>query len=197
MRKRGIFVACIGIGMLVISLVGAGTIINKSDSKEFSIANILEGMFDQVTEKTHLQARQSVSFTFDAPADTKTLMWGIQIIDYKAGDKVDITVSNIYGDVLGKFNSDQAVKFETMKIEKSDTYTFNVENKGTKDIDVIMMFTKNPEESARFQDPNSPFSRTLVPLATLGILMFAGFAAIIIGVIITVIDYRKKQSEFT
>lgn len=197
MKKRGIFVVCIGVGMLLLSLVGAGTIISKSNSNEFSIANILEGMFDQVTEKTHIEKKQSISFTFDAPPDTKTLMWGIQIIDYKPGDKVDITVSNIYGDILGQFNSAQAVKFETMKIEKSDTYTFNVENKGAGDIDVIMMFTKNPEESQRFQGPDSPFSKTLVPLAVLGILMFAGFAAVIIGVIITVIDYRKKQSEFT
>jgi hypothetical protein len=58
------------------------------------------------------------------------------------------------------------------------------------------MFTKNPEDSDKFSDPNSPLSKTLIPLAISGILLIVGIVIIIAGVVILIIDYRKKESEF-
>jgi hypothetical protein len=84
--------------------------------------------------------------------------------------------------------------FETTVVETSDSYSFNVENKGERPINAVMMFAKNPDDSEKFNDPDSPLSKTLIPLAVSGLLLFLGTAVIIIGLVILIIDYRKKQS---
>lgn len=198
MKKRGIYIASGGVAMVVVSFAVAMSIVNETGSLdgEFSLPDILEGMFDQVSEKTQISPGESVSFPFDASEDTEMLLWGIQILDYQSGDSISISISNIYGDDFGKFSSSQPAVFETMQVEKADTYSFNVENTGPRSITTVMMFTKNPEDSDKFSDPNSPLSKTLMPLAVSGILLFVGIAIIVVGVVILVIDYRKKQSEF-
>lgn len=198
MKKRGIYIAAGGVAMVVVSFAVAMSIVNETGSLdgEFSLPDILEGMFDQVSEKTQISSGESVSFPFDASEDTKMLLWGIQILDYQSGDSISISISNIYGDDFGEFSSNQPAVFETMQVEKADTYSFNVENTGPRSITTVMMFTKNPEDSDKFSDPNSPLSKTLMPLAVSGILLFVGIVIIVVGVIILIIDYRKKQSEF-
>jgi hypothetical protein len=197
MKKRGLYVAGGGIAMIIISFVVATSIISESGTigGEFSLPDLLQGMFDEVSDKVQISPGESFSFSFDASTDTQALLWGIQILDYESGDVAQITISNIYGDEFGKFRLNQPAMFETMKIEKSDIYNFNVENTGARKIAVVMMFTKNPEESERLVDPNSPLSKTLVPLAISGIMLFVGIAVAIVGVIILIVDYRKKQSE--
>lgn len=197
MKKRGLYVACGGVAMIIISFVVATSIISESGTIEgqFSLPDLLQGMFDEVSDKVQISPGESFSFSFDASTDTQVLLWGIQILDYKSGDVAQITISNIYGDEFGKFRLNQPAMFETMKIEKNDIYNFNVENTGTRQIAVVMMFTKNPEESERLVDPNSPLSKTLVPLAISGIMLFVGIAVAIVGVIILIVDYRKKRSE--
>ena len=199
MKKRGIYIAAGGIVMMIASFAVAMSIIDETGSLDggFSLPDILEGMFDQVSEKTQINPGESVSFTFDASTGTTMLLWGIQVLDYQSGDEVSVSISNIYGDNFGSFSSDQPALFETMKIEKSDIYSFNVENKGARQITTVMMFTKNPEDSEKFSDPNSPLSKTLVPLAVSGIMLVVGILVVIMGVIILIIDYRKKRySEF-
>lgn len=199
MKKRGIYIAAGGVVMMVASFAVAMSIIDETGSLDggFSLPDILEGMFDQVSEKTQINPGESVSFTFDASTGTTMLLWGIQVLDYQSGDEVSVSISNIYGDDFGSFSSDQPALFETMKIEKSDIYSFNVENKGARQITAVMMFTTNPEDSEKFSDPNSPLSKTLVPLAVSGIMLVVGILVVIIGVIIIIIDYRKKRySEF-
>jgi hypothetical protein len=184
--------------MIIVSFVVATSIVSETDSLDggFSLPDILEGMFDQVSEKTQIGPGESASFSFDASEDTKMLLWGIQILNYQSGDSISVSISNIYGDDFGKFSSNQPAVFETMSVEKTDTYHFNVENTGTRTITAVMMFTKNPEDSDKFSDPNSPLSKTLIPLAISGILLIVGIVIIIAGVVILIIDYRKKESEF-
>jgi hypothetical protein len=197
-KKRGIYVAIGGVAMIVASFAIAMSIVQRSDltQNEFFIPDILEGMFDEVSDRTQLEPSDTVSFSFDATTNIDTLLWGIQILDYQSDDKVLVSISNIFGDNFGQFNLDQPTFFETMKIEKNDIYNFMVENKGNRPITVVMMFTKNPNDSKAFSDPNSPFSQTLVPLAVSGTLLIIGIIAIIIGVIVIIIDYRKRSSEF-
>ncbi len=197
-RKRGIYVIAGGAAMLAVSFAVVSSIIAETGSLEgeFSLADILEEMFDEVSDRTQIGPGMTASFSFDASTDTAMFLWGIQILDYQSQDAVDISISNIYGDDFGKFSSDQPALFETMKVEKSDIYNFNVENKGTRPITVVMMFVKNPDDSEKFTDPNSPLSKTLMPLAVSGILLFVGIAVVVIGIIILIIDYRKKQSGF-
>lgn len=197
MKKRGLYVSGGGVAMIIISFVVATSIISESGTigGQFSLPDLLQGMFDEVSDEVQISPSESFSFSFDASTDTQALLWGIQILDYESGDVAQITISNIYGDEFGKFRLNQPAMFETMKIEKSDIYNFNVENTGARQIAVVMMFTKNPEESDRLVDPNSPLSKTLVPLAISGIMLFVGIAVAIIGVIILIVDYRKKRSE--
>ena len=68
---------------------------------------------------------------------------------------------------------------------------------GTKPINVVMMFTKNPDKSERFSNPDSPLTKKLLPLALSGVLLMAGIIAVIAGVIILVIDRKKQNSRFT
>ena len=107
MKKRGIYIAAGGVAMVVVSFAVAMSIVNETGSLdgEFSLPDILEGMFDQVSEKTQISPGESVSFLFDASEDTEMLLWGIQILDYQSGDSISISISNIYGDDFGKFSS--------------------------------------------------------------------------------------------
>lgn len=197
MKKRGLYIAGGGGAMIIISFVVATSIIHESGTTggQFSLPDLLQGMFDEVSDEVYIRPGESFSFSFDASTDTQALLWGIQILNYERGDVAEITITNIYGDEFGKFRLNQPVMFETMKIEKNDIYNFNVENTGSRQITAVMMFTKNPEESERLVDPNSPLSKTLVPLAISGIMLFVGIAVAVVGVIVLIVDYRKKQSE--
>jgi hypothetical protein len=198
MKKRGIYVSIGGVVMIAISFTMAMSILNDQDlgRNEFSISDVLEGMFDQVSDKTQILAGETASFSFDASTSTQTLLWGLQILDYQSGDVVSVSISNIYGDNFGQFNVNQPAIFETMKVEKSDIYNFNVENKGNRQITVVMMFTKNPNDSKMLSDPNSPLSKTVLPLAASGSFLIIGIITVIVGITIIIIDYRKRQSEF-
>jgi hypothetical protein len=124
------------------------------------------------------------------------LLWGIQILDYQNDDSALVSITNIFGDNFGKYTVDQPAKFETIVIEKSDIYSFNVENTANRPLVIIMMFKKNPQDSDPFADPNSQLSKTLVPLAISGSLFIIGIITIIAGATIIIIDYKKSRSEF-
>lgn len=197
MKKRGLYIVAGGVALFAISIGVMSSVLTQTGSLEegkFSLPDILEGMFDEVSERTQINPGSTASFSFDASEETTMVLWGVQILDYQSGDAIEISISNIYGDDFGRFSSDQPALFETMAIEKSDSYTFNVENKGMRPINTVMMFTKNPDNSEKFTDPDSPLSKTLIPLAVSGLLLFVGIAVIIIGLVILIIDYRKKQS---
>lgn len=200
MRKRGIYISVGGLSLVVISFLVAMTLVSNTgiSKSEFSISEMMKGMFDEVTDKTQIEPDQTSTFSFDASSGVNTLFWGLQIMDYESKDSVSVSISNIYGDTFGTFGSDQPAFFETMKIKQADVYNFNVKNTGQRPIIVVMMFTKNPEESKRFSDPNSPLTKTVIPIAIAGMLLIIGIIATIIGAIILVVDYRKKQnSRFT
>jgi hypothetical protein len=197
MKKRGIYVSVGGITLIVVSFAIAMSIASETGfvGDEFSVSEFMEGMFDQVSDRTQIEPGETSTFSFDTGSDTNTIFWGIQIMDYQTNDSVSISISNIFGDDFGTFSSNQPAFFETMKIVTPDNYNFNIKNTGTKPINIIMMFTKNPEESEKFSDPNSPLAKKLVPLAASGILLIVGIITIIIGIIILVIDYKKKQNS--
>lgn len=200
MKKRGIYISLGGISLIIVSFAMAMSLVSNTGfpNSEFSLSELMEGMFDQVSDRTQIEPGDTSTFSFDASSGVTTLFWGIQIMDYQNGDSVSISISNIYGDDLGTFSSKQPALFETMEVKQPDNYNFNVKNTGQRPINVVMMFTKNPEESERFSDPNSPLAKTLLPLAISGIMLIIGIIIIIVGIVILVIDYRKKQnSNFT
>ncbi|MFM8659710.1 MAG: hypothetical protein ACKOCQ_07260 [Candidatus Nitrosotenuis sp.] len=200
MRKRGIYISVGGFAMVIASFVAAMSLVSNGNfsNSELSIPEMMDGMFDKVTDTAQIEPGETGTFSFDADSEVKSLFWGVQIMDYQGNDSVSVSISNIYGDDFGTFDSKQPAFFENMNIEKSDNYNFNVKNTGQRPINIVMMFTKNPDTSTKFSDPNSPLAKKLVPLAVSGILLMAGIIVIIIGIVILVIDYRKKQnSRFT
>lgn len=196
-KKRGLYIAGGGALVIVISFAVAMSIVQDHNLTQqgFLLSEMLEGMFDQVSDRTQIWPGQTTSFSFDATSDTNMIFWGIQIIDYKNSDKALVTISNIYGERFGQFTVDQPAVFETLSIEKSDVYNFNIENIGNRPISVVMMFTKNPSESEAFSDPNSPLSRTLLPLAVSGTLFILGIIAVIVGTVVFVFDYKKRPAR--
>jgi hypothetical protein len=200
LKKRGLYIAIGGAAMVAISFAVASLVLNEIsfDQNRFSIAKLLQEMLDEVSEETAIGSGQTVSFPFDATTGTEVLLWGIQILDYESDDAVSVTITNIYGDEFGKFNIDQPASFQTIPIEKSDVYNFNVQNTGQREITVVMMFSKNPDESSKaaFSDPDSTVSRVLVPLAVSGILLILGIIVIIAGAIILVYDHKKRRPDF-
>jgi hypothetical protein len=197
MKKRGIIVTLAGVAMLVISFSIAISILQSSDMSgtEFLLTDVLKDAFDQVSDKTQVQPGETSFFSFDASEGTKILLWGIQIMNPQMGDGVSISISNIYGDDFGKFTSNQPVFFETLEITKPDVYNFNVENKGNRPITMVMMFTKDPDNSKSVINPNSPLGKSLLPLAASGIFFIAGTVTTISGIIIIIVDYRKNRSS--
>jgi hypothetical protein len=197
MRRRGILVSLAGVAMLIISFSIAISILQSSgmSGDEFLLPDVLKDAFDQVSEKTQIMPGGTAYFSFDASDGTKTLLWGIQTMSPQMGDSLSVSISNIYGDDFGTFKSDQPVFFQTLDIATPDVYNFNVENNGDKPITVVMMFTKNPDESNSAINPNSPLGKSLLPLAASGTFFIAGIVTTIVGIIIIIVDYRKNRSS--
>ena len=197
MKKRGVIISLSGIAMLVISFSIAISILQSSgmSGDEFSLSDVLKDAFDQVSDKTQIQPGETSFFSFDASEGTKTLLWGLQILNSEIGDGVLISISNIYGDDFGTFTSNQPVFFETLEITKADVYNFNVKNKGTRSVTIVMMFTKNPDDSNLAIDPSSPLGKSIFPLAVSGTFFIVGIITTIAGIIIIIVDYRKNRSS--
>ena len=197
MKKRGVIISLVGIALLVISFSIAISILQSSgmSGDEFSLSDVLKDAFDQVSDKTQIQPGETLFFSFDASEDTKTLLWGLQILDSEIGDGVLISISNIYGDDFGTFTSNQPVFFETLEITKADIYNFNIKNKGTQPVTIVMMFTKNPDDSNLAIDPSSPLGKSILPLAVSGTFFIVGIVTTISGIILIIVDYRKNRSS--
>ena len=197
MKKRGVIVSLAGVAMLVISFSIAISILESSgiSDNEFLLPDVLRDAFDQVSEKTQIQPGDTAYFSFDASSDTRTLLWGFQIMDSQMGEGLVISISNIYGDDFGQFTTNQPVFFETLEVTRSDFYNFNVENKGSDPVTLVMMFTENPDDSKSVINPNSPLGKSLLPLAASGTFFITGIVTTMAGIIIIIIDYRKNRSS--
>src|SRR3989338_8199530 len=197
MKKRGVIVSLAGVAMLVISFSIAISILESSgiSDNEFLLPDVLRDAFDQVSEKTQIQPGDTAYFSFDASSDTRTLLWGFQIMDSQIGEGLVISISNIYGDDFGQFTTNQPVFFETLEVTRSDVYNFNVENKGSDPVTLVMMFTENPDDSKSVINPNSPLGKSLLPLAASGTFFITGIVTTMAGIIIIIIDYRKNRSS--
>ena len=197
MKKRGVIVSLAGVAMLVISFSIAISILESSgiSDNEFLLPDVLRDAFDQVSEKTQIQPGDTAYFSFDASSDTRTLLWGFQIMDSQMGEGLVISISNIYGDDFGQFTTNQPVFFETLEVTRSDVYNFNVENKGSDPVTLVMMFTENPDDSKSVINPNSPLGKSLLPLAASGTFFITGIVTTMAGIIIIIIDYRKNRSS--
>ena len=197
MNKRGPVITFVGFGIIFISLIVAISAVpsNISESDVFLVSSLFEGMFDDVSEPFQIMPGNTIYTSYSTFLSDIPLLWGIQIIDYQYSDKLSISVSNIFDDSYGEFIQDDSILFNTLLIEQSDTLNFQIENIGTRAVDVIVMFSEDPENSNGISNPNSPMMDMILPLIISGFLIIFGIVMTIIGVIIMMFDLKNKLDK--
>ena len=194
MNKRGPLISFAGSFLIMISFVVAVSAVPTEipNSESLLISSLFEGMFDDVSEPFQIMPGNVVYTSFSTYISDVPVLWGIQIMDYQNGDKLSIKISNIFGDSYGEYVQSDSVYFETIFVEQSDTLNFEIENIGSTDIEFVIMFTEDPENSESFTNPNSPIAEMVVPLIVSGILLIVGIITMIIGIITILIDLKNN-----
>jgi len=197
MNKKGFIISIIGMTLIGISLSIAASSIPSSISKsdDFSMSLLFEGMFDDISDEVEIMSGNSAYVSYDVSSSNIPLLWGTQIIDYQLGDKLSIKISNIFGDDYGIFVQDEPILFEVLEITTSDTLNFEIENIGTENVNVVMMFSEDPENSDALSNPNSPVMKMIFPLIISGILIILGIIVLIVGLLVIFVDWRNYQNK--
>jgi hypothetical protein len=194
MKKYGPIIALAGFSLILISLLIAISSVpsNISQDETFLVSSLFEGMFDDVSETFQIMPGDIIYTSYTTSLSDIPLLWGIQIIDYQYGDMLYIQISNIFGDSYGEFIQNDSILFTTTLIDQSDTLNFQIENTGTGIIDVVVMFSEDPENSDAFSNPNSPVMDMILPLMISGFLIILGIILLPIGIILTILDLKNK-----
>lgn len=198
MKPRGPIIGIIGITFVIISFVAIVVIFPSSNptmSGEIFLPNLLEDMFDSVSDEVFVLPGDSSLFSFSSMNSEVPLLWGLQIIEFQEGDRYSVSISNIFGDDFGYVEERGPIVFDMFEIPKADIYNFEVRNLGNRPITVVMMFSEDPDNSEVFSDPNSPLMTTLLPLAISGILLIIGIIVVIFGFILFLMDWKKSKNE--
>ena len=194
MKKYGPIIALAGFSLILISFLIAISSVPSDISQDetFLVSSLFEGMFDDVSETFQIMPGDLIYTSYTTSLSDIPLLWGIQIIDYQYGDMLYIQISNILGDSYGEFIQNDSILFTTTLIDQSDTLNFQIENTGTGIIDVVVMFSEDPENSDAFSNPNSPVMDMILPLMISGFLIILGIILLPIGIILTILDLKNK-----
>jgi len=198
MKKRGSIVGIFGLILIIGSLLIMVSVFptsNITDRDDFYIPSMFEGMFNQLSDDIQILPGESGYFSYSTKSSNVPLLWGIQIIDYQDGDKLSISISNVYGDDYGVFSQDGPIIFEILDITKSDTLNFEIQNPGSRIINAVVMLSEDPDNSGALSNPHSPFMNKILPLAISGILLIIGIVTLLIGVILSFIDWKNKNNN--
>ena len=197
MNKRGPVVTFVGFTIIFVSLIIAISAVpsNISEPDKFLVSSLFEGMFDDVSEPFQIMPGNMLYTSYSTSLSDVPLLWGIQIIDYQYQDKLSIRVSNIFNDSYGEFIQDDSIFFNTLFVEQSDTLNFQIENIGTRTVDVVVMYSEDPENSTGISNPNSPMMDMVLPLMISGFLIILGIIITIIGVILMLFDLKNKLDK--
>jgi len=197
MNKRGPIILITSMILIVISFSVAISVIPSSvtDSDNFSVPLLFEGMFDDVSDEVEILSGNSAYVSYSISSSNIPLLWGIQIVDYKSGDKLSIKISNIFGDDYGVFIQDEPILFEVLDIKQSDTLNFEIQNIGPDTVDVITMFSEDPENSDALSNPDSPVMHMIFPLVISGFLIILGIIMLIVGILVIFIDWKNFQNK--
>jgi uncharacterized membrane protein len=194
MKKYGPIITLAGFSLILISFLIAISSVPSDISQDetFLVSSLFEGMFDDVSETFQIMPGDIIYTSYTTSLSDIPLLWGIQIIDYQHGDMLYIQISNIFGDSYGEFIQNDSILFTTTLIDQSDTLNFQIENTGTSVIDVVVMFSEDPENSDAFSNPNSPVMDMILPLMISGFLIILGIMLLPIGIILTILDLKNK-----
>ena len=197
MKKRGPIIGIFGLILIIVSLYIMISVFpsNITDRGDFYIPSMFEGMFNQISDNIQIMPGESGYFSYSTKSSNVSLLWGVQVVDYQDGDKLSVSISNIYGDEYGVFSQDGPIIFEMLEITQSDTLNFEIQNRGSRIINVVVMLSEDPDNSDALSDPNSPFMNKIMPLAISGILVILGIITLLIGVILSFIDWKNKNNK--
>ena len=197
MRKRGPIIGISGLILVIVSISVMLSVFpaNITNGKDLYIPSVFEGMFSQVSDNLQILPGESGYFSYSTKSSNIPLLWGVQITDYQNGDKISISISNIYGDNYGVFSQDSPIIFETLEIRQSDTLNFEIQNHGSRIINAVVMLSEDPDNSNALSNPNSPFVNKILPLAISGILLILGIIILLIGVILSLVDWKNTQNN--
>ncbi len=197
MKKRGPIVAIAGAILITIAFVISYSIMERADSNlgNNGFFPSPESMFDEKSEKETIEPGSTYTFSHTTSSSQVPLMWGLYITDYKPGDQLAVNVTNSFGDKFGSYLDADQIFIKSFTIPKVDTYTFDVANNGNSSVTAEMLFTENPEKSRALTDPNSPFNKNIVPLAAAGFMVIFGIIALIVGIALCVLDWRKSRNQ--
>ena len=194
MNKRGPVVTLVGFGLIIFSLliVISSVPSSISESDTFLISSLFEGMFDDVSEPFQIMPGNMIYTSYSTSLSDVPLLWGIQIIDYQYEDKLSIQISNIFGYSYGEFIQNDSILFETILVDQSDTLNFQIENTGTRTVDIVVLFSEDPKNSDVLSNSNSPVMDMVLPLIVSGFLFIIGIIITMIGVVIMIFDLKNK-----
>ena len=196
MKKRGPIIGICGISLIIISISIMVSVFpdNITDRGDF-FTSMFEGMFDQISDNIQILPGESGYFSYSAKLSNIPLLWGVQIVNYQDGDKLTVSISNIYGDDYGVFSQDSPIIFEMLEIHQSDTLNFEIQNHGSRMIDVVVMLSEDPDNSDALSNPNSPFMNKILPLAISGILIILGIIILLVGSVLSFVDWKNLQNN--
>ena len=195
LKKRGPVISMIGLVSIAISLSIAFSVVPNDVSEINNFSNsLLEDMFDEISNEIQIMPGDSAYFSHSM-SSSDVLMWGVRIIDYQSGDELSINISNIYGDNYGVFLQNESVLFEMLKITPSDTINLEVKNIGTRNVNVIAMFSEDPENSDPFSNADSSTMNVVLVLALSGFLLLLGIIISVIGTIVLLVYLKNNQNN--
>ncbi len=194
MNKRGPIITFVGFTMIFVSLIVAISAVpsNIPESDTLLISSLFEGIFDDVSEPFSVMPGSIVYASYSTYVSDIPLLWGIQIIDYQNGDKLSVNIENIFGDSYGNYIQSDSVLFERIFVQQSDTINFEIKNTGSREVDFVIMFTEDPDNSDVFSNTDSSIMDMVVPLMVSGFLLILGIIIVLIGIIIILIDLKNS-----
>ena len=198
MKKRGPIIGISGLVLVIISILIMVSVFptsNFTSNNDFYAPSMFEGMFNQVSDNISISPGGLGYFSYSTKSSGIPLLWGVQILDYRAGDDLSISISNIYGDDYGEYPQDGPIIFEMLEITKSDTLNFEIQNHGSRMVDVVVMISEDPDNSNGLSNPNSPFMNKIMPLVISGILLIIGIIVLLIGILLYFIDWKNIQNN--
>jgi hypothetical protein len=196
MKKRGPIIGISGLALIIGSiLIMISVFPTDVTSDDFYIPTMFEGMFSQISDNIQIMPNEFGYFSYSTKSSDVPLLWGIQILDYQDGDKLSVSISNIYGDNYGMFSQEGPIIFETLEITQSDTLNFEIKNQGSRIVNVVVMISEDSDNSNALSDPNSPFMNKFFPLVISSIFLILGIIMLLIGLIMSLLDWKKNNKQ--
>jgi len=194
MKKRGLIISALGLILIGISISITFSIVpsNVTGPNDLSMATLFDGIFDEITNEITIEPGELAYVSYDTSASDVPLLWGIQITDYVSGDVLSINISNIFGDDYGEFEISEPILFEALEITQSDSLNFEIQNIGSKTVNVVVMFSEDPENSDALSNLDSPVMNMIMPLMISGFLIILGIIVTVIGVLVILVDLKNN-----